>query len=123
MTIAAEQIVRTERLDLPLLDAALLDALIAGDRPAIRGLAGYEIPEAFPDEEQREFLRFRRSQLANDPSRYPWSVRAIVLRDARRMVGFVNFHGAPGVNDTSTAGALELGWTVFPREQKREDSN
>ncbi len=119
MTIAVDQTVRSERLDLPLLDAALLDALIANDRPAIRGLAGYEIPEAFPDEEQREFLRFRRSQLANDPSRYPWSVRAIVLRNARRMVGFVNFHGAPGVNDTSTAGALELGWTVFPREQKR----
>ena len=30
------------------------------------------------------------------------------------MVGFVNFHGAPGVNDIARGGALELGWTVFP---------
>jgi [ribosomal protein S5]-alanine N-acetyltransferase len=46
-------------------------------------------------------------------------VRAIVLRDERRMVGYVNFHGAPGINDTGTAGALELGWTVFPADQRR----
>jgi RimJ/RimL family protein N-acetyltransferase len=118
MTIAADQIVRSERLDLPLLDAALLDALVAGDRARVASLAEYEIPDVFPDDEQREFLSFRRSQLASDPARYPWSVRAIVLRAERRMVGFVNFHGAPGVNDTNTAGALELGWTVFPREQK-----
>lgn len=117
--VGVDLTVRSERLDLPLLDAALLDALVAGDRVAIGSLADYDIPESFPNEEQREFLHFRRSQLANDPSRYPWSVRAIVVRDERRMVGFVNFHGAPGVNDTNTAGALELGWTVFAREQKR----
>ena len=34
------------------------------------------------------------------------------------MVGFVNFHGAPGVNATNVEGALELGWTVFPRDQR-----
>lgn len=35
------------------------------------------------------------------------------------MVGYVNFHGAPGVNDTNTSGALELGWTVFPRDRRK----
>ena len=35
------------------------------------------------------------------------------------MVGYVNFHGAPGVNDTATADALELGWTVFRKDQRR----
>ena len=35
------------------------------------------------------------------------------------MVGFVNFHGAPGVNDTNTDRAVELGWTVFDSDQKR----
>lgn len=117
--VGVDLTVRSERLDLPLLDAALLDALIANDYAAIRSLVEFAIPASFPDEEQREFLRFRSSQLANDPNRYPWSVRAIVLRAERRMLGFVNFHGAPGVNDTNTPGALELGWTVFPREQKR----
>jgi ribosomal-protein-alanine N-acetyltransferase len=115
----ADEIVRTERLDLQLMDLALLDALIARDRAAIARLAPYAVPASFPTEDQRDFLRFRRGQLAIDPDRYPWSVRAIVLRAERRMIGFVNFHGAPGVNDTATPNALELGWTVFEADQRR----
>ena len=111
--------VRSERLDLPLMPLALLDALIANERATVGRLAGYSVPPEFPNDDQREFLRFRRSQLVADPDRYPWSVRAIVLSAERRMVGFVNFHGAPGVNDNGTAGALELGWTVFDPDQRR----
>ena len=111
--IAADEIVRSERLDLPLLPRELLDAFIASDRPAIARLATYSVPPDFPSNDERELVRFRRDQLVADPTRYPWSVRAIVLRAERRMIGFVNFHGAPGVNDTGTPGALELGWTVF----------
>lgn len=119
MTIAADEIVRTERLDLPLMEPDLLDALIDGHRAAIDAMVAYHIPATFPDSEQREFLRFRHSQLSADPARYPWSLRAIVLRSERRMVGYVNFHGAPGVNDTNTDRAVELGWTVFDSDQKR----
>ncbi|MBU6424411.1 MAG: GNAT family N-acetyltransferase, partial [Chloroflexi bacterium] len=36
-----------------------------------------------------------------------------------KMVGFVNFHGAPGVNDVGAPDALELGWSVFPEERCR----
>lgn len=115
---ATEVTVHSDRLDLPLLEAALLDALIAGDRPAIARLAPYAVPADFPDDAQREFLRFRHGQLQVDPVRYPWSVRAIVLRAERRMIGYVNFHGGPGVNDNGTDGALELGWTVFPAERQ-----
>jgi ribosomal-protein-alanine N-acetyltransferase len=97
----------------------LLDALIDDHRAVVDGMVGYDIPATFPDAEQREFLRFRRGQLSADPARYPWSLRAIVLRSQRRMVGFVNFHGAPGVNDTNTDRAVELGWTVFASDQKR----
>ena len=111
--------VRTPRLDLPLLPKALLDALIARDRGAIGGLAAYAIPDTFPDDDVLGFLRFRRDQLARDPARYPWSVRAVVLRSERRMVGFVNFHGPPGVNDLGAADAVELGWSVFPPDQRK----
>jgi ribosomal-protein-alanine N-acetyltransferase len=116
---AAYQMVRSERLDLPLMEPDLLDALIDDHRAVVDGMVGYDIPATFPDAEQREFLRFRRGQLSADPARYPWSLRAIVLRSQRRMVGFVNFHGAPGVNDTNTDRAVELGWTVFASDQKR----
>jgi RimJ/RimL family protein N-acetyltransferase len=114
----ADEIVRSQRVDLILLDATLLDAFIARDRRRIAELAEFAVPESYPDDDEREFLRFRRGQLVADPARYPWSVRAIVLRAERRMIGFVNFHGAPGVNDTGAPDALELGWTIFPADQR-----
>lgn len=127
MTVAhPDTIVRSERLDLPLLEPELLDALVAGDRAAIARLAPYAIPDDFPDRsgtpdvpDTAGFVRFRRDQLRSDPARYPWSLRAMVLRTERRMVGYVNFHGAPGVNDVAVPDALELGWTVFPEHRRQ----
>lgn len=125
---ARELAVRSRRLDLPLMPAVLLDALIADDRRAVARLAPYAIPDAFAADvasaidakgELRRFLRLRREQLARDPARYPWSLRAIVLRAENRMVGYVNFHGAPGVNDVSAPDALELGWSVFPEHRRK----
>jgi RimJ/RimL family protein N-acetyltransferase len=98
---------------------ALLDALIAGDRPAIQALAGYRIPADFPNASALKLVRYRRDQIANDPSWAPWSLRAIVLRASATMIGYVNFHGPPGVNDTATPNAVELGWTVFPAHRKK----
>jgi len=97
----------------------LLDALIAGDRDAARRFADYQIPALFPSAGALKLVRFRREQVASDPSWAPWSLRAIVLRDAAAMVGYVNFHGPPGVNDSATPEAVELGWTVFPKHRKK----
>ncbi len=111
--------------------AVVLDALIADDRAALPKIAPYAIPDEFPAAQADRtgslvggakgdlvpFLRFRREQLAKDPARYPWSLRAIVLRAERRMVGFVNFHGPPGVNDIAAEDAVELGWSVFAPER------
>jgi RimJ/RimL family protein N-acetyltransferase len=76
------------------------------------------VPDEFPGE-AIGLVRFRREQLASDPARAPWLLRAIVRRADSRMVGYVNFHGPPGVNDTETKGAVELGWTVFPEHQRQ----
>jgi len=97
---------------------SLLDALLAGDRRRIRGLAEYRIPHEFPGDAVG-LIRLRREQIAVDPLVAPWLLRAIVRREDLAMVGYVNFHGPPGVNDTMSAGALELGWTVFPAERRR----
>jgi [ribosomal protein S5]-alanine N-acetyltransferase len=98
---------------------ALLDALIAGDRAAAGALAGYRIPADFPNAGALKLVRYRREQVANDASWAPWSLRAMVLRETATMVGYVNFHGPPGVNDTATPNAAELGWTVFPSHRKK----
>src|SRR5262245_12510400 len=121
-------VVRTERLDLPLIPLELLDALIADDREAVSRLAGYSVPSDFPSTQTERvdgkgelvgFLKFRRDQLRRDPERYPWSLRAIVRRVDQRMIGFVNFHGPPGVNDVAAGDAVELGWSVFAPERRK----
>ena len=110
---------RSERLDLVLMPIPLLDAIIAGDRARARGLADYRIPAEFPDADALKLVRYRRDQIANDDAWAPWSLRAIVLREARAMVGYVNFHGPPGINDTATPEAVELGWTIFPSHRQK----
>ena len=97
----------------------LLDALIARDRATVAHLAGYRIPADFPNAGALKLVRYRREQIANDASWIPWSLRAMVLRKGGVMVGYVNFHGPPGVNDTATPGAVELGWTVFANQRKK----
>jgi RimJ/RimL family protein N-acetyltransferase len=106
----------------------LLDALVDGDREAIARIAPYAVPSDFPASptelidgkgELMGFLRFRRDQLKRDPERYPWSLRAIVRRRDRRMIGFVNFHGPPGSNDLGAEDAVELGWSVFAPERRK----
>jgi RimJ/RimL family protein N-acetyltransferase len=130
MTIAerGDLLVRTERLDLPLIPLELLDALIDGDREAVARLAPYRVPGDFPSSptelvdgkgELVGFLTFRRDQLRRDPDRYPWSLRAIVRRADRSMIGFVNFHGPPGSNDLGVLDAVELGWSVFAPERRK----
>jgi ribosomal-protein-alanine N-acetyltransferase len=96
---------------------ALLDAFVDGDALRARELVDYSVPLDFPGT-AAEVLELRRLQLAADPARLPWSVRAIVRRDDRVMIGFVNFHGPPGVNDIEADGAAELGWTVFPEHRR-----
>jgi RimJ/RimL family protein N-acetyltransferase len=95
----------------------LLDAFAHEDRDAIARLAPYRVPAEFPGD-AIGLVRFRREQLVIDPARAPWLLRAIVRRADTRMVGYVNFHGPPGVNDTGTRDAVELGWTVFPEHRK-----
>jgi RimJ/RimL family protein N-acetyltransferase len=111
-------VVRSQRLDLVVMPLALLDAFVDGDATQVSKLVDYSVPADFPGT-SAEVLEVRRVQLAADPARLPWSVRAIVRRDDRMMVGFVNFHGPPGVNDIEDAGAAELGWTVFPDHRRQ----
>lgn len=98
---------------------ALLDAFISGDRVEARRLAEYHVPAGFPGVDARALMRMRREQLARQPERAPWLLRAMVLRETGTMVGYVNFHGPPGSNDIGARDAVELGWTVFPSQRRK----
>ena len=97
----------------------VLDAFVDGSATMAHQLVDYVVPADFPDAASAEVLEIRRMQLAADPARSPWSVRAMVRRDDRVMVGFVNFHGPPGTNDIEAPDAAELGWTVFPEHRRQ----
>lgn len=105
------------RLDLVVIPGDVLDACLAGDLPRARRLATFAFPDSFPRD--YEWIDMRRSQVLADPTWEPWSLRAMVLRDENRMVGFTSFHGPPGVNNTGTPDAAEVGYTVFPGDRRR----
>ena len=106
-------------LDLVLLDAAVLDALLSGDRERAEGLVGFSFPVGFPDQGEVEMLRFRREQLEATPSWGPWLVRAIVDRDRGMLVGVATFHGPPGINDLAAPGAAEIGYVIRAENRNR----
>jgi RimJ/RimL family protein N-acetyltransferase len=108
-------LIRTTSLDLVALSPPLMDALIVGDRALARRLAGFALADdLFPRaRDDREFFRMRREQVRRNASWAPWSLRAIVLRSANLAIGTANFHGPPGINDTETPGAAEVGYTIF----------
>jgi ribosomal-protein-alanine N-acetyltransferase len=96
----------------------LLGAFVDRNATLARELVDYSVPADFPGT-AADVLELRRIQLAADPARLMWSVRAMVRRHDRVMIGFVNFHGPPGVNDIAAADAAELGWTVFPEHRRQ----
>ena len=100
--------ITTERLDLVLLTAERIEAVLA-DGNAERTIAGLLVPAGWPDEHDANFLRLRLGQIRARPADEVWLARAIVLRgdETRPMIGHIGFHNPP------KDGALELGYTVF----------
>ena len=68
-------------------------------------------------DELENFLRYRLTQLAIDPTIRPWLGRAMVLTDdggTRHVVGSIGFHGPP-----DKKGRLEVGYSVDPPYRRR----
>lgn len=112
-------VVATARLDLVSLTPALLEASLAGERERVEGALAASLPEGWPADPS--VLRLRLAQLRADPGLQPFVLRAMVLRDAARVVGHIGFHSRPGPAylDAVAMGGIELGYTVFPPERRR----
>ena len=112
-------VVQTERLELVPLTEEMVGALIEGTRADFGRLGGFAVPDDWPDEHDRRFLRFRLRQMREEPERARWLVRAVVLQDEeRRMIGHVGFHGPPGVNSLRASDAVEVGYTIFAEHRR-----
>jgi [ribosomal protein S5]-alanine N-acetyltransferase len=112
-------VVQSERLDLVLLNAPVMDALIAGRKVQAQAFIGFSLPASFPEKHDLEFLRFRRAQLESTPDWAPWLVRAVVRRNDNLLVGTITFHGPPGINGLQAAGAVEVGYTIRAESRDR----
>jgi len=105
----------SSRLDLVLFTPELEQALCQRQRERAGRIAGCRLPaDFFAQTDELEFLVWKRGQVDDDPSWAEWSMRYIVLRSENIAVGSTNFHGPPGVNDTGTPGAAEVGYNLLP---------
>jgi RimJ/RimL family protein N-acetyltransferase len=93
---------------------AFLQASLDGRMDEAAALLHVVLPVNWLEEHARYWTEKRVEQMANAPEVAPWLMRAMVRRDDRRMVGYINFHGAP--NDE---GQAELGYTVFEDQRRR----
>jgi len=104
----------TPRIELVSLSLAFLDNLLGGRHFIAEGMGGFPLPGGWPDEADTRILKLRFDQMRSDPESQVWLIRAMVLREGGRvMAGHIGFHGPP--ND----GALEMGYTVFPRYRRQ----
>ena len=110
MSIAGPAAIITPRLELVVLGRAFLASVVAGrSAPDV----GFSDPGGFLTGAE-DVVRLRLAQIDAEPAIEPWLLRAIVVRDQRISVGFINFHAAPDVR-----GMVEIGYEVLPAFRRR----
>jgi RimJ/RimL family protein N-acetyltransferase len=128
-------VIRVDRPPLRLvpLSAAILAALLAADRDPDAPVGGFRTPAGWPldDPEDRGHAELWLDRVRERPDDVDWMARAIV-DDQGRMVGHAGFHLPPlpieralgdptfdGEIAPADAGAVEVGYTVFPDYRRR----
>jgi RimJ/RimL family protein N-acetyltransferase len=107
----ADDVIRSERLELALLALDQLDRLSAGDGASVGADLHAILPIPWLDE-VRWLAGMRAQQLRLRPADAPWLLRAILLRTAegvRQAIGYLNFHAGP-----DERGMVEVGYTLLP---------
>ncbi|HEX5578524.1 MAG TPA: GNAT family N-acetyltransferase [Candidatus Limnocylindria bacterium] len=106
-----DELIASERLELPLLSLEQMDAIAEGDATAVAN----ELRAAFGSEwvdEVRWLAGFRATQLRERPQDRPWLIRPIIRNESgqpREAIGYLNFHMAPDEH-----GMAEIGYTLLP---------
>jgi ribosomal-protein-alanine N-acetyltransferase len=111
--------IETPRLVLRLVPLAGLAATAAGDAEACARLIAPGLPPEWFDDSWIFDMRFR--QWKDDPAYAPWSIRAIVLKSTRQVVGYINSHGKPVgfIHEGESGTMIELGYDVFAAYRRR----
>jgi RimJ/RimL family protein N-acetyltransferase len=111
--------IETPRLLLRLIAPSALRAGLDGDRRAVELSLDATVPSDLIDEP--DVLRYAEARLAEDIDYLPWSARAILLKESRRMVGHVRFHSRPDPDylHPYARHAVEFGYVVFADCRRR----
>lgn len=111
MVVQANEPIRSQRLELPLLSLDQLDRLAAGDGASVGADLGAIVPIPWLDG-VRWLAGMRAQQHRLRPADAPWLLRPILLRTQNgglQAIGYLNFHGAP-----DERGMVEVGYTLLP---------
>lgn len=113
--MAADETIRTERLELPPLSAAAIAALIEGDGGRLGELTGAVWPEpvAAPPL-MADALPFFAARLWEEPEAGAWWARLLVLRQTGQVVGSAGLAGRPAAD-----GGVSVGYAVYPAFEGR----
>lgn len=97
--------IRSDRLELPLLTREQLRELLDGSAAGVAQQIDARIPMAWV-RDYRRLIDLRLRQLDEHPDDEPWLLRPIIATDGdeRRVVGGINFHGAPDERATPEVG-------------------
>ena len=107
----SDELIASERLELPLLTLEQLDAIADGDASPVATALDAAITAEWLDE-VRWLSGFRAKQLRERPQDRPWLLRPIIRTESgqpREVIGYLNFHSAPDQH-----GMAEIGYTLLP---------
>lgn len=111
--------IESERLTLISMPPVFLEVCLAGDQATASRLLDLIIPSDWFAEQR--LMKLRLAQLQRDPNLQPWLLRAIGLRQERRMIGHIGFHTYPDPDylQALAPGGVEFGYTVFAPFRQR----
>ena len=84
-----------------------IEASLSGGRQDAAETLGGALPSDWPDDHARRRLKMRLVQIIESPISADWLLRGMVRHSDSKMIGYINFHGAP-----DERGRAELGFTV-----------
>jgi [ribosomal protein S5]-alanine N-acetyltransferase len=108
--MVGHDVIRSERLELPLLSLAQLDLLAIGDGASVGADLRAVLPVPWLDE-VRWLAGMRAKQIRLRPDDAPWLLRAILLRTPDgplQAIGYLNFHAGP-----DEGGMVEVGYALL----------
>jgi RimJ/RimL family protein N-acetyltransferase len=116
MSVVPHQTLYTHRLELVPMTLAIVEAVMAGRRGEAEAHVGAPLPAAWPGRAliERAFCASI-ERIREDPRTRLWGDRVMIARSgARRVIGSVVFHGAPGED-----GLVEVAYGVEQDSQQQ----